>query len=125
MGALCVSPPGAYQVVRFGGVAWSPNGDRLAYALFDDSSKSSSICIVNSDGSNPVKLTTTQYDPFPFTTDNGDTSPSWSPDGSKIAFSRRIDRKNYIYIMNADGTDQVRLTQGTQPAWQPVPVPLP
>jgi PKD repeat protein len=43
------------------------------------------------------------------------TSPEWSPDGTKIAFE-----SNYmIYVMNADGSDQICLTPGIE-AWDPL-----
>ena len=55
--------------------------------------------------------------------------PRWSPDGSRIAFimSPRGHLTRYagdgdIYVMNADGTDIRRLTQGldaSSPAWSP------
>jgi len=44
------------------------------------------------------------------------SEPTWSPDGSKIAFVR----KDGIYVMNADGSGQRRLTDaGGGPAWSP------
>ncbi len=39
-----------------------------------------------------------------------DMVPSFSPDGSKIAFTSDRDGNNEIYIMNADGSEQTRLT---------------
>ncbi|TDP63712.1 DPP IV N-terminal domain-containing protein [Bradymonas sediminis] len=52
-----------------------------------------------------------------------DTSPSWSPDCSKIAFTSGRSGGPQIYVMNADGSNQRRLTyQGsynTQPSWSP------
>lgn len=52
-----------------------------------------------------------------------DTSPTWSPDCSKIAFVSGRSGGPQIYLMNADGSDQKRLTyQGsynTQPDWSP------
>lgn len=44
-------------------------------------------------------------------------SPSWSPDGNKIAFLREQD----LYIMNSDGTNQHKLTSGVRgaPEWSP------
>src|SRR5207249_4993650 len=48
---------------------------------------------------------------------------SWSPDGSRIAFSSSRDGNNEIYVMNADGTGQTRLTTTTasnlHPTWSP------
>ena len=55
--------------------------------------------------------------------------PTWSPDGSKIAFAAYpgypdFNAKEQIYVMNADGSGKTRLTQETtancsQPAWSP------
>ena len=39
-----------------------------------------------------------------------DGEPSWSPDGSKIAFSRVTDGIRDIYVMGADGSNLTRLT---------------
>ncbi|HEX8424493.1 MAG TPA: hypothetical protein VF634_13830, partial [Pyrinomonadaceae bacterium] len=56
-----------------------------------------------------------------------DVSPSWSPDGRKIAFSTtRLegDGAGEIYVMNADGSNQQNLTLYTggierDPSWSP------
>jgi len=52
-----------------------------------------------------------------------DTSPTWSPDCSKIAFVSSRSGGPQIYTMNGDGSDQKRLTfQGTyntSPDWSP------
>jgi TolB protein len=52
-----------------------------------------------------------------------DAEPAWSPDGSKIAFTSRRDGRSEIYVMNADGSNPVRLTYDTlddgSPAWSP------
>ena len=42
-------------------------------------------------------------------------APMWSPDGSKIAFHR----DGYIWTINADGSDEVRLRRGRFPRWSP------
>lgn len=52
-----------------------------------------------------------------------DTSPSWSPDCSQIAFVSGRSGGPQIYLMSADGSNQRRLTfQGsynTSPSWSP------
>jgi Tol biopolymer transport system component len=50
-------------------------------------------------------------------TGKGGSEPSWSPDGTLIAF----ERAGYIWTMTADGHRATRITKGTQPAWQPLP----
>jgi Tol biopolymer transport system component/DNA-binding winged helix-turn-helix (wHTH) protein len=39
-----------------------------------------------------------------------DDLPTWSPDGSRIAFTSNREGKNEIYVMRADGSDVKRLT---------------
>lgn len=69
---------------------------------------------MNADGSDLVRLT-----------DNPahDTSPSWSPDGNRIAFISHRDKNAEIYVMNADGSNQTQLTKNSasdfMPSWSP------
>lgn len=56
--------------------------------------------------------------------DHRDESPRWSPDGSRIAFKSNRGGNQYdIYVMNADGSAAVRLTDhpanDNDPAWMP------
>jgi len=56
---------------------------------------------MDADGSNQLRLTNNSAKDF---------GPTWSPDGSKIAFESDRDGNLEIYIMNADGSNQARLT---------------
>jgi len=52
------------------------------------------------------------------------SDPAWSPDGSKIAFMSDRDGGDIeIYVMNADGSHQTRLTNSpgrdAHPSWSP------
>jgi TolB protein len=53
--------------------------------------------------------------------DANDVSPAWSPAGRKIAFISNRDGSRQIYVMNADGSGQTRLTSDEalyrDPAW--------
>ena len=56
--------------------------------------------------------------------DRRDTNPDWSPDGTTIAFTSRIDGSDLdIYEVNADGSFPTNLTPGpaidAQPSWSP------
>ena len=52
-----------------------------------------------------------------------DGSPSWSSDGGRIAFDSLRDGNGEIYVMNADGSGQTRLTDDPgfdgSPSWSP------
>jgi Tol biopolymer transport system component len=52
-----------------------------------------------------------------------DVHPAWSPDGSKIAFGRFLDGDYEVFVMNADGSNVIQLTNNDfndyQPAWSP------
>jgi Tol biopolymer transport system component len=53
-----------------------------------------------------------------------DAQSAWSPDGRRIAFKSRRDGNNELYVMDADGSDETRLTTSQrvsegQPAWSP------
>jgi len=95
--------------------ALSEDGAWIAY--YDDNYQ---IWTVNVDGSGRRQLTSGHFDLY----------PSWSPDGTKIAFRRSImiDGSSHsdIWIMNSDGSHQIPLTDalGTggsydRPAWSP------
>lgn len=65
------------------------------------------IWVINPDGSGLTRLTLGYGNS---SCERGDEFPVWSPDGTKIAFSRTRDNKMEIWTMNADGSGQTQLT---------------
>jgi len=103
-----------------GSVVWSPDGNSILYTYMGYFRQ---IWMMRPDGSRQHSLT------YPF---GSNYNPNWSPDGRKIVFeSTRDDVENQfiysdIYIMNANGTGQKRLTNSryseTYPSFSPVPM---
>ncbi len=72
------------------------------------------IYVVNADGTGKTRLTRHPAEEF---------DPAWSPDGTKIAFSRFTGRRFQVFVMDADGSDATQLTSGdggaSDAAWSP------
>ena len=97
--------------------SWSPDGKRIAFAHGPGVADGPNldIFVMNEDGSLPWNQLT--FDAL------GNNGPRFSPDGRKIAFQSARDGNTEIYVMNADGTEQTRLTNypGSDafPNWAP------
>src|SRR5574341_464898 len=79
---------------------WSADGTKLAFTA-SIGGYGSEVMSVNADGTGLDTLTGNIY---------GDFAPDWSPNGSQIAFvSDRVSPQS-IWVMNADGTGQTRVT---------------
>ena len=105
---------------------WSPNGQRIAFVSFRDtlagkwSLGPGSIYLVDFDPLAGVD----RGDVLRLTDDEGsDGWPTWSPDGSRIAFESDRSGNWDIWIVNADGSGLVNLTRSPEeeryPAWSP------
>lgn len=94
--------------------SFSPDGTQILYDAGTDSRFD--IFVMTVDGTNTEQLTST----------GTDYSPSWSPDGSRIAFARRgHEGGSDVYVMDADGSNVRQLTDGEagvtnrNPTWAP------
>jgi CSLREA domain-containing protein len=78
---------------------FSPDGNQIAFVSWRGGNNYE-IRVMNSDGTNQTRLTSGIYT----------FKPSYSSDGSKIAFSSQRNGTYDLYAMNRDGTNLTRLT---------------
>jgi hypothetical protein len=94
--------------------AISPDGARIAFVrvpnTLDDTAQGG-IALMDADGSNVEQLNEGSFEQH----------PTWSPDGSLIAFDRDDPEGLSTYTIHPDGSALARVTLGNDPAWQPVP----
>jgi tricorn protease-like protein len=91
--------------------AISPDGAKMAYTCFLRGTKLPQIWVANADGTLPTQIRVGK-------------SPSWSPDGTKIAYvAPDTAGHEKIWIMEADGSAPTQLTLGEHtdqyPVWTP------
>jgi WD40 repeat protein len=91
--------------------AWSPDGTRIAFDHFF-TGRFQDIAWVATGGGDLHRVT-----------DMSGEYASWSPDGRKLAFASARDGDYEIYVIDADGTHERRLTDNhvydMYPAWSP------
>jgi Tol biopolymer transport system component len=92
------SPKGPVGTIAFSSNRLLPNGPPW------------NIYVIRTDGSGLTQLTHVQRD--------GAFDPAWSPDGTKIAYAIYHGATGWhLWVVDADGSHKMLLTQGLQPAW--------
>ncbi len=92
--------------------AWSPDGRKIAFV--SDRDGTYDVYVMNADGSGQLALaarTVGGRGAYVGEVAAPDDAPAWSSDGRKIAFVSDRDGSYEVYVMNADGSGQRRLTQ--------------
>lgn len=103
--------------------SYSPDGSKVVMVRshLPQVPEARSIWMMNADGTNLTQTTTARS-----------LGPTWSPDGIKIAYQCCLtiipppDTFNGIYIRQADGSTETRITSGinhASPDWQPIAAP--
>jgi dipeptidyl aminopeptidase/acylaminoacyl peptidase len=108
------------RAFSLGGLSVSPDGSRIVFAgrrgfgPSRDDGHDEEIWSAAAAGDEVRRLTDDRF---------RDLDPEVSPDGGRIAFSRRIRGRAQIFVMNVDGSDQRRLTfdrhRDRTPSWSP------
>ncbi len=107
--------------------AWSPDGSQIVFT--SARTGNNEILIMNADGTYQTRLTTAMKTGELYY--SSDHTPAWSPDGRYIVFVSTRDGDGphadasfrHLYVMRADGTEQIRLTSrktdDAWPSWSP------
>jgi len=121
-------PNGSGLVQAVGAYAWKPDGSQIAFdaasEMYDPEERVTTwardVFVMNADGSRVTNLTRSLVIEGEETTVYDYSNPTWSPDGSRVAFEGSYDddptdNDDYdvtdILVMNADGSQVINLTR--------------
>jgi Tol biopolymer transport system component len=122
-----ITPPDLIVQDLFGG-SWSPTGKKIVFAARTELDHRLAIWVVNADGSglHQLPITPSCGGAFSDARSISCREPGWSPDGTKIVFTRATKwTPSSIYTVNADGSGLFKVTNSRgdiQPDWGPHPL---
>lgn len=93
------------------GAKFSPNQKQIAFYGKDEKTGNYDIFIMNTDGTNIINLTNDALE---------DYSPTWSPDGNWLAFTRGNSENYDVWIINIHTKELRRLTTQTKRDESPI-----
>jgi len=92
---------------------WSPDGTRIAFDRYIWDTGETDIFVMGSDGSGKENITNTPLGTLV-------SAPTWSPDGREIAFLWfDQDSASDIWVMQSNGTRQLKVTDTSWGEWAP------
>jgi Tol biopolymer transport system component len=103
--------------------AWAPDGTHIAFA--SNRTGNGDIYVMDADGRNAVQVTGLGLRPEPPDIIGADDTrqfegyPTWSPDGTRIAFVGEVGDNAEIFVMDADGSNIVQVTDDPEGDWDP------
>ena len=100
-----LTPEALWAMGRIGGVAVSPDADKVAYTVsyysVPQNKSNTEIFVMNADGSGNEQLTRDEWQ---------QNQPAWIKNGKKLAYLSNESGSTQVWEMDPDGTDRRQLT---------------
>ena len=90
--------------------SWSPDGAEIAFVSLKDDGRNNEIYVIGADGQGRERVT---HDLV------SKQSPSFSPDGRRIAYMAHHEGFSHIFVVDSDGRNLQRLTHNEDNYWDP------